>query len=530
MSTLLHDLLIKSAVKYPDKTAVSYRDDKISYRELDELSRELSSICISKGAGMGDRIGIYIDKSIESVIAVFGILRTGACYVPFDPMAPLERHKLIINDCSLEYLITSSKKLRQISQIIEQTTKLKYVFVTDMLRKDNKVDISNVELFFKDDIYGFNNNNIQDKPLKQVAAGDLAYILYTSGSTGQPKGVMLSHRAAMAFVDWSFKTFNIKCDDNVSSHAPFHFDLSVFDIFVSIMAGATLYLVPQGLSSFPKSIVDFIVNNQITIWYSVPSILTQLVLHGSLEERKLTSLRKILFAGEVFPSKHLRMLMELIPHPEYYNLYGPTETNVITYFKVQEPPSKDKTIPLGDLCDGVKTYIVNESGMLANEGEMGELYVACPTLMDGYWNDPQKTDSVLLKNIFDTSSGNMIYKTGDIVHFNENGYMEYHGRCDAMIKSRGYRIELGEIEAALSSHPRLKEVAVTAVSDDEIGNKIKAVVAPKNKGAISENDIKLFCSKKLPHYMIPEIISIVDALPRTSTGKIDRKILAGNNV
>lgn len=530
MNTLLHDLLSKSSATYPDKTAVIDRDRKMSYRELNDVCDRLSSFCISKGVQVGDRIGIYIDKSIESVMAVFGILKTGACYVPLDPMAPVERHKLIIDDCSLKYMVTTSKKLRHVKQLVKHCATLEYVLVTDIERRDNKIEVSDVTLLFKDDIFqAGNTENIGSSLNNEIRPDNIAYILYTSGSTGQPKGVMLSHSAAMAFVEWSGKTFDVRNDDTVSSHAPFHFDLSVFDIYVTVMAGASLCLVPQGLSSFPKSVVEFINKNGITVWYSVPSILIQLILHGDLENQKLPSLRLVLFAGEVFHSKYLAMLMELIPHPDFYNLYGPTETNVITYYNVKEPPSDDKTIPIGLLCDGVTSYIVDDSGALVGEGETGELYVSCPTLMHGYWNDQKKTDGVLFKNSFDESKG-MIYKTGDLVHWNEKGELEYHGRCDAMIKSRGYRIELGEVEASLSLHSGLKEAAVTAVPDDEIGSRIKAVIAPKNAGEITENDIKLFCSKKLPHYMVPDIISIVDSLPRTSTGKIDRKKLKQSDI
>lgn len=526
---LLHELLIESASIYPNKIAVSFRNEKLSYNELHMLSDKLSFCCIQSGAGPGERVGIYIDKSVDAVVAIFGILKSGSCYVPLDPMASLERQILIINDCSLKYLITSSRKFSQLQRKLQHITSLKYVFIVDVAREEYKEHIQGITLFFKDDIFGMQASN-SGKSRVQVTERDLAYILYTSGSTGQPKGVMISHNAALAFINWAYKTFNIQSNEIVSSHAPFHFDLSIFDIFVSIKAGATICLVPHGLSSFPKSVVDFIEHNRINTWYSVPSILIQLVLHGNLEKRKLPCLRQVLFAGEVFPPKYLHKLMELIPHATYYNLYGPTETNVITYHKVTDPPAEDKPIPIGILCDGVESFIVNESGSLVGKGEKGELYVSCPTLMNGYWNDPQKTESVLFKNKFVPSATTFIYKTGDIVSWNRDGKLDYHGRCDSLIKSRGYRIELGEIEAILSTHPGIKEVAVTAVPDDKIGNIIKVVLVAKNKGEISENDIKLFCSQKLTHYMIPEIVSIVDALPRTSTGKIDRKKLANKDI
>ncbi len=529
MPELLHDLLTKSAGQYPDKLSIKCRGQEISYGRLDGLSSRLSVCLEKKGAGTGDRIGIYMDKSIEAVVSIFGILKSGSCYVPLDPLAPAERQSLIINDCAFEYLITSSKKLPAVRQILQNTKTLKYIFVPDISKDECKVQLSGVDVIFKDEI--FKDSSASGQAPKSIPDSNLAYILYTSGSTGQPKGVMLSHKAALAFVDWAWKCFNVTSGDIVSSHAPFHFDLSVFDIFTAVKAGATLCIVPHELSSFPISLRDFIEKEKISVWYSVPSILTQMVLYGGLEEKKLPALRQVLFAGEVFPSKYLRRLMELLPDAKYCNLYGPTETNVITYYHVTEPPDAGKSIPIGAPCGGVKVFVVSESGVLVNDGEMGELYVSAPTLMDGYWNDSKKTESVLFKKPpFHPAANEIIYKTGDLVNFNGRGILEYHGRCDSMIKSRGYRIEIGEIETALSAHPNISETVVLGIPDDEIGTKIKAVIVLKDKSKISENEIKHFCSLKLPHYMIPEIVSFTDYLPRTSTGKIDRKKLERESI
>lgn len=529
MPNLLHNLLVESAREYPEKTSINWRGKEMSYHDLDALSNQLSSCLECRHIKAGDRVGIYIDKSIEAIVTIFGILKSGACYVPLDPMAPVERQLLIINDCSLEYLITSSKKFPQIRKILQKKNTLKNIFIVDTPKEECQNDIPGVNVIFKDDIFS-SSNIITEQSQNRIIDSNLAYILYTSGSTGQPKGVMISHRAALAFVNWAWKYFNINGDDIVSAHAPFHFDLSIFDIFVSIKAGAKICIIPHELSSFPKSLADFIENQKISIWYSVPSILTQLVLYGGLDKRSLPALRQILFAGEVFPSKYLRQLMELVPNANYCNLYGPTETNVITYYPLENLPDETIPIPIGVLCDGVKFFIANELGTLIKKGEIGELYVNSPTLMEAYWNDSQKTEKVLFKNPFLPFANELIYKTGDLVSLNQQGNLEYHGRCDSMIKSRGYRIELGEIETALSTHPDIKEVTVLGIPDDKIGNMIKAVIVPKAESTISKNEVKHFCAQKLPHYMVPELISFVISFPRTSTGKIDRKKLEKEDI
>jgi len=464
MPSPLSNLLKRSAELYPEKIAVRYKDEEVSYERFNLLSDRLCTSLVHQGVKVGDRVGIYLDKSVEALLAIFGILKSGACYVPLDPMAPVERQLFVIGDCSLEYLITSSKKLPQIQQILKSPNPLRYLFIMDLRREGDQGRIEGVPLLFKDEILEL-TLAISKEPLEEITDEDLAYILYTSGSTGRPKGVMISHRASLAFIDWADQCFKVRPEDRVPSLAPFHFDLSIFDIFVTIKAAATICLVPQGLSSFPKSLVNFIEKERISIWYSVPSVLIQLVLSGHLKERDFSNLRTILFAGEVFPTRYLRMLMEMVPHAHYYNLYGPTETNVCTYYHVKSLPISEEPIPIGKPCDGQKIYIVDEDGSLVKEGEVGELYVSGPTLMTGYWNDPEKTERLMFKNLFSGEGDQKIYKTGDLVSLNQDGELNFHGRQDHMIKSRGYRIELGEIESVLYNHPAIKEAAVVGISD-----------------------------------------------------------------
>jgi amino acid adenylation domain-containing protein len=519
MLFLIHNLLQKSAELYPDSIAVRYKNEEISYGKLDLLSNKLSSLLISKGIKKNDRVAIYLDKSIDAVIAIFGVLKSGACYVPLDPFAPPERQLNIIKGCSINYLITSSQKDVQIKHILQYQICLDVIIFMDTVRAGYKRCYPEVSIVFKDEILEFKIA----KSRSNITKEDLAYILYTSGSTGRPKGVMITHKASLAFINWAYKYFAITSDEKISAVSPFCFDLSIFDIFVTIKAGATICIVPSGICGFPRSLAEFIEREKISTWYSVPSILIQLVLYGGLQKRNLIALRRIIFAGEVFSIKYLRRLMQLVSHARYYNLYGPTETNVCTSYPVVNMPEPTDTLPIGRPCEGTEVFVVDERGSVVKNGELGELYVSGPTLMKGYWNDPQKSAKVLLNNFLPSNINRNVYRTGDVVKVSRDGDLEFHGRRDRIVKSRGYRIELSEVEAVLYEHPSIKEAAVVAIPNEEIGNKIKVAIVLKEKSSITEEDVKNFCSKRLPMYMIPEIVTFSNFIPMTSSGKVDRK-------
>lgn len=367
-----------------------------------------------------------------------------------------------------------------------------------------------------------------NSPQVTLTETDLAYILYTSGSTGRPKGVMLSHQNALTFVEWCAETFHVTSEDKLSNHAPLHFDLSVFDVYNTIEAGATVYLVTEDIALFPTTLANFIESKGITVWYSVPSALVLLLLHANLQREKLARLRTILFAGEVFPMKYLRQLVELLPGVDFYNLYGPTETNVCTYYKVEPSrlDSMDK-LPIGIACENTEVFAVNDQDQIVTAvGETGELYVRGPAVTYGYWADSEKTAKMVVPNRFQKNFQENMYRTGDLVSLAEDGNYYFLGRRDSMIKSRGYRIELGEIESALLSHPGVKEAAAIAIPDDIVGNRIKAVVSTHESQTLKPAELQSHCAVKIPKYMIPEIIDFMDDLPKTSTGKIDRVRLA----
>jgi amino acid adenylation domain-containing protein len=508
----LQKFLISSAQEFPERAAIEEPGSgSITFRELGELSDRLKDRLAYLGVSRGDRVGIYLHKSIDSVASIFGILKSGAAYVPVDAGAPASRNAYILNDCTVKAVIVEER------------------FVGDLLKESGR-DITDPFLIVLGGVGGGQPlrealERLQKKepaPAHDLASSspdDLAYILYTSGSTGRPKGVMLTHRAAISFVDWCSETFEPNESDRFSSHAPFHFDLSILDIYLSIKHGATLILIGEEIGKDPARLAQLIADARITSWYSAPSILSFLVQFGKLERYDTSALRTVLFAGEVFPVKYLRALKSLLPAPRYFNLYGPTETNVCTFYEIPDriPDEQTQPFPIGRVCSHLRARVVDERGQDVFTGQEGELAIRGPGIMEGYWNLPERTASAFLVD----KDGERWYKTGDIVVEAEDGNYIFLGRRDRMVKKRGYRIELGEIESGLYRHPAVKEAAVIALSDEDQGVRIKAYISCDEGIRPSIIELKRFCAENLPNYMVPDLFSIQEVLPKTSTDKID---------
>ena len=519
MPYLLHQLLEHSAERAPSRVAVRYKGAELSYAQLETQSSQLAAMLMRAGVRRGDRVGIYLDKSLPAIIAIFAILKIGAAYVPLDPAAPKARIAFIVQDCRMAAIVSSVAKLTALSQSSEsQLSTLAGVVVVE----DDSSELRHLFPW----VAGWSDVLAApgaSPPSPGLIENDLAYILYTSGSTGTPKGVMISHRASLTFVEWASATFGLHEDDSVANHAPLHFDLSILDIFATVRTGGTVVLVPPAHSVFPRTLADFIASEKISVWYSVPSVLTSLVLHAQLERHTYPDLRLVLFAGEVFPVKYLRRLMELLPRPRYFNLFGPTETNVCTYYDVPVlPPERTAPLSIGRAIENYELFVLDEHGAMAPIGAEGELCARGPGIMTGYWGLPERTaQSRMLFTLHPHLGPEIIYRTGDWVRKEPDGSYTYLGRRDGMIKSRGYRIEVGEIETALYSHPDVEEAAVIPVPDEEIGNRIKALVVPRSR-ALKAQELAAFCDGKLPKYMVPHLIELRSSLPKTSTGKMDR--------
>ncbi len=508
----LHDYFLDSARRSPLAVAVvEPGHGSLTYAELDALSNRVRDRLVALGVGRGDRVGIYMRKSIDTLAAIYGVLKAGAAYVPVDPGAPPARGAYIMHNCAVKVVLIEGGSAARLRAEAEQLGAVPNLFVVDRphagagLRKA------------LDEADGI--GRAAEVASVHADGADLAYILYTSGSTGKPKGVMLSHENAVSFVDWCSASFKPLADDRFSAHAPFHFDLSILDIHVSLKHGATLVLISEDMGKDAPRLARLIAEERISIWYSAPSILALLAQFGNLQDHDYSRLRQVLFAGEVFPVKHLRALSTLWPTPAYFNLYGPTETNVCTFYEVSlpVPPERTDPYPIGYTCSHLASRVCDADGHIVPTGDEGELCIAGPAVMEGYWSLPEQT----AKGFHHDPDGTRWYRTGDIVVEGADGCYTYLGRRDRMVKRRGYRVELGEIEAGLYRHPLLKEAAVVAFPDQETGVRIVAFLSCHDERHPSLIEIKRFCSEHLPLYMIPDHFSWHERLPKTSTDKID---------
>jgi amino acid adenylation domain-containing protein len=427
----------------------------------------------ARGVGPGSNVALQLPRGLDAVVAVYGILLAGACYVPLSSHCPGERNRLIVRDADCCCVIVNDIAPSWIADAGLDT--INVTAMPDTPSVTDELPVHNAE--------------------------DRAAILYTSGSTGQPKGVVISRHAIAAFANWSMSTFALNGNDRVASLAPFNFDLSLFDLFAAPAAGAATYFIPEEFKPMPARLVNWLRQHAISTWYTVPSMLGLLTLKGGLDKQSLPRLRQVLFAGEVFPTQRLQQLCALLPNTDFFNLFGPTETNVCLYWPVDKT-NLDATVPIpigGPACQA----------QVAIDPEQGELLVKGPCLMSGYW---QAGEAV---SVLDAQGW---FHTGDRVSVNAAGEYEYHGRLDRMIKSAGYRIEPAEIEQVLRTAPGVLKVAVVGIPDSLSGTRIAAAVAVEGTDRTS---LQAYASRQLAAWMRPSFYLLMKDLPFLPNGKTD---------
>jgi amino acid adenylation domain-containing protein len=479
----LHQLVIDSARRAPNAPAIAGPDGTLTYRQLDTLANRYAHALRARGVSPGDRVVLWTSKSVHAVAAMQGALRAGVVYAPVTATNPIARVARMAADCRAA-LIVADPELAQRAEELRLEAGIPVVTSAALL------DEAAESAAF---------------PPERTQPDDPAYILYTSGSTGAPKGVCLSHRNALAFVDWAVDLLHVTAADRLSNHAPLNFDLSVFDLYAAFRAGATVHLIPSESAYAPAQLVRYMREQDITVWYSVPSVLSLMMREGGLlGDEPPVALRACVFAGEPFPIGQVKALRKAWPGVRLLNWYGPTETNVCTSYEVTDDDlGRTGSLPIGTAASG-------DTVSLDPPGPEGEIVVSGPTVMLGYWGrEPQAGP----------------YRTGDIGRLDTEGNLLYVGRVDHMVKIRGHRIELGEIEAAISSHPGVADVAVVVVGEG-LEARLHAVVVPSRQAVVTLVDLKRQCAERLPTYMIVDALHTVEALTLTPNGKKNRAAMA----
>ena len=521
MTELLHDRFRAQAATRSEQVALVWKGERTTYGELDDSSDRLARLLVDAGCGPGDRVALLMPKSPAAINALLAALKASCAYVPLDPAEAPWRLARLLQTIECRCLLAAGPVAGVLEQALAAMPRNRAPAVGAL---DEVFAGSGVRAAFTP------QDVLTAAPLADTVRGpaeSLAQILFTSGSTGDPKGVMIAHSGAARFISWAIDYFGVNRTDRVSQHPPMRFDVSTFDIFSALSVGAELHLVPPELNVLPHKLAQFIRESQLTQWFSVPSTLNLLAKFGAIMDNDFPALRRLLFAGEVLPTPTLIHLMRRLPHVQFTNLYGPTETTIASsYYTVPECPSDEREpIPIGRACGGEELLVLDAERRPVPAGTVGDLYIRGAGVSPGYWGDSARTREAFVASARGGRGGRM-YRTGDLAHRDADGVHYYHGRMDTQIKSRGYRIELGEIEAALHTLPTLSESAVVAIESTGFeGWTLCCAYVPAPDAEASVVALRKALATRLPSHMLPTRWQRYDSLPKNASGKCDRRTL-----
>jgi amino acid adenylation domain-containing protein len=487
------DYLENTAKRFPDKVGFIDKQGEETFASLRHKSLSVSSGITQQFGQINKPVLILLPKSVTAVAAFMGVLYSGNIYVPLDVKNPLERLLSVTNNLQPLCVITDNANYNTAKKLVPESQ----IIVFENIKA------------------GVMTNH------HKIISQDPVYIMNTSGSTGIPKGVVVSHSAVIDYVEWlkSIIPFNEKFV--LASQAPFYFDNSVLDIYTTLACGGTLVIPPEEYFSFPANLLRHLIQHQVNYIFWVPSLLVN-IANKQLLDSSLPELRYITFCGEVMPVKQLNYWRKKYPEAMVVNMYGPTEiTDVCSYYIVDRDFDDNESLPIGKACENMDIFLLDEKNQLITQaGISGELCVRGLGLAHGYYNDFERTSKVFAQNPLNNKYPEKIYRTGDMVKYNSLGELIYEGRIDLQIKHMGHRIELGEIETALGT---VSEIDSCCVVYNSVKSEITLYYAAETE--INAAALFLRLQKELPKYMIPTALNKIDHLPQNANGKVDRKLL-----
>jgi amino acid adenylation domain-containing protein len=515
MRFLVHHLLAEAAARGPDREALRCRGRSMTYGELEESSNGIAATLVEAGVRPGDRVGIFLPKGFEAIAAINGAMKAGAISVPLDPLAPASLAADMARDAEIAALVATAGRASDLTAHAAGGLDLRVVIAVE----EAGAPVEPVP--FQTIDYGQIAASGARDPSVARSEVDLCSIVYTSGSTGVPKGVMVTHRAVVAAAEWFAWQMGVTGEDRLGVHPPLHLLLSAYTLCGAAWAGASAVLITEDEARWGSELVRIIRDEGIGVWFSVTMALSQ-VLRTDARHGDLPSLRAIAFGGAPTAPSDVRGIVELFHGARFVHILGTSESWHNSCYPFRDAPADDGPLPVGRAPANVQTIVLTEDGRRAGPGEEGELYVRSPSMMRGYWRRPELTAAALVPHPLDPADGDLVHRTGDVLRVRPDGLLEFVGRRDLMVKTRGNRVEPEHIERTIVAHPWVQEVVVVAVPHPTWGVALVAQVVPVTGARISVRDVKAHVAERLPRYMVPSDVRIVDALPRTSAGKVDR--------